>query len=215
MSVIGASALAQSDRPLADVMTHALGGNATGVVATIALLTTTNTSLLALTAASRLGYGMAAAGALPPAMSTVSKRTGAPTAGILGAALGAVAFALIGDLTFVASVTDFAVYAVFLAVNAAVIVLRRTAPDAARPFRIPGAIHGVPLIPIAGTLAALAMVPQLDARSLWLGSALLAAGLLAHELLDRTSNERSVPRSGRAEPPCRRRSREAHARTRS
>jgi amino acid transporter len=184
------------------VMAHVLGGNAEGVVAAIALLTTTNTSLLALTAASRLSYGMADAGALPAAVGRVSRRTGAPTAGILLAAIGAVAFALIGDLTFVAIVTDFAVYAVFLAVNAAVIVLRRTAPDAARPFRVPGSIRGVPVIPVAGSIAALAMVPQLEARSLWLGAALLVAGLLAHELLGRTSHSRAGGTTGPTSPPA-------------
>jgi APA family basic amino acid/polyamine antiporter len=194
VSVIGAPALAESNRPLADVMAHVLGGNAEGAVAAIALVTTTNTSLLALTAASRLTYGMADAGALPASARRVSRRTGAPTAGIVIAAVGAAAFALIGDLTFVASVTDFAVYAVFLAVNAAVIVLRRTAPDAARPFRIPGSIHGVPVIPIVGSIAALAMIPQLQARSLWLGAALLVSGLLAHAAL---SPDRAVIRRDR------------------
>jgi len=188
VSVLGAPALVGSNRPLADVMAHVLGGSAQGAVAAIALVTTTNTSLLALTAASRLTYGMADAGALPTAASRVSGRTGAPTVGILVAAIGAIAFALIGDLTFVASVTDFAVYAVFLAVNAAVVILRRTAPDAPRPFRIPGSIRGVPIIPIAGSIAALAMLPQLEARSLWLGAGLLVAGLLAYELLERTSS---------------------------
>lgn len=188
VSVIGAAALAESNRPLADVMAHVLGGNAQGAVAAIALLTTTNTSLLALTAASRLTYGMADAGALPTGVRRVSRRTGAPTAGILIAVVGAVSFALIGDLTFVASVTDFAVYAVFLAVNASVVVLRRTAPDVARPFRIPGSIRGVPVIPVAGSVAALAMVPQLEVRSLWLGAVLLVSGLLVHAALDRSSS---------------------------
>jgi APA family basic amino acid/polyamine antiporter len=202
VSVIGAGALADSNRPLADVMAHVLGGNAEGAVAAIALLTTTNTSLLALTAASRLTYGMADAGALPARVRRVSRRTGAPTAGILVAAVGAVAFALIGNLTFVASVSDFAVFAVFLAVNAAVIILRRTAPDARRPFRIPGSIRGIPVIPIAGSIAALAMVPQLEAGSLWLGAALLAAGLLAYQLLDRTSNSHAGGTIGPTAPPA-------------
>jgi APA family basic amino acid/polyamine antiporter len=202
ISVLGAPVLAESNRPLADVMAHVLGGNAEGVVAVIALLTTTNTSLLALTAASRLTYGMADGGALPPAARRVSRRTGAPTVGILVAAVGAIAFALLGDLTFVASVTDFAVYAVFLAVNAAVIILRRTAPDAIRPFRIPGAIRGIPVIPVAGSIAAFAMVPQLEGRSLWLGGALLAVGLLARELLDRTARHHAHGTIGPTSAPA-------------
>jgi APA family basic amino acid/polyamine antiporter len=202
ISVLGAPVLAESNRPLADVMAHVLGGNAEGVVAVIALLTTTNTSLLALTAASRLTYGMADGGALPRAARRVSRRTGAPTVGILVAAVGAIAFALLGDLTFVASVTDFAVYAVFLAVNAAVIILRRTAPDAIRPFRIPGAIRGIPVIPVAGSIAAFAMVPQLEGRSLWLGGALLAVGLLARELLDRTARHHADGTIGPTSAPA-------------
>src|SRR5688572_27770471 len=103
-------------------------------------------------------HGMADAKALPRAVARVSPRTGAPVVAVMVAATGATAFALVGDLTFIASVTDFAVYVVFLAVNAAVIVLRHRAPHADRPFRTPGAIHGIPVIPVAGSVAALAMV---------------------------------------------------------
>jgi APA family basic amino acid/polyamine antiporter len=183
VSVVGAPALAHSDRPWAEVVAHVLGGDAEGAVAAVALLTTINTSLLALTAASRLTYGMADAGALPAPLGRVSPRTGAPAAGILLAAAGAIVFALAGDLTFVASITDFAVYVVFLAVNSAVVILRRTRPDAARPFRVPGAIGGVPIVPIAGSIATLAMIPQLELASLGLGGALLAAGLVTYQLL--------------------------------
>jgi APA family basic amino acid/polyamine antiporter len=184
VSVIGAGVLADSKRPLADVMAHVLGGRAEGAVAAIALVTTVNTSLLALTATSRLTYGMAASDALPSAAGRVARRTGAPHVAIVVAATGAIVFALVGDLTFIASVTDFAVYAVFLAVNTAVVVLRRTAPDVPRPFRSPGAIRGVPVLPIAGSVAALAMVPQLPVRALWLGAALLVFGLGAFRFLD-------------------------------
>jgi hypothetical protein len=45
----------------------------------------------------------------------------------------------------------------------------------------------VPLVPIAGSIAALVMVPQLEPRSLWLGGVLLALGLLVHGVLDRSS----------------------------
>jgi amino acid permease-like protein len=57
VSVLGAEALVESPRPLADVMAHVLGDRGATVVAAIAVLTTTNTTLLALTAASRVMYG--------------------------------------------------------------------------------------------------------------------------------------------------------------
>ena len=184
VSVIGPDALASSTRPLADVMAHVLGGRAEAVVAAVALLTTTNTSLLALTAASRLTYGMATAGAIPGRAARVTARTGVPGTAVLAVTAGAVAFACIGKLTLIAGVTDFAVYVVFLAVNAAVVVLRRRAPDAARPFRTPGAVHGVPVVPVAASLAIVVMLPRLDAGSLWVGAALLLAGAAAYALFD-------------------------------
>jgi APA family basic amino acid/polyamine antiporter len=208
VSVVGADALAGSNRPLADVMAHVLGGDAEASVAIVALVTTTNTSLLALTAASRLAYGMADRGALPARLAAVSRRTRAPGAAIVAVSLGAMAFALVGDLTFVASVTDFAVYVVFLAVNWTVIVLRRRAPDHPRPFRTPGALRAVPVLPVAGLLATALMIPQLEPGSLLLGVALVAAGLTAYRFLDvradvgpelsaRAAADRGLRRSGR------------------
>lgn len=179
VSIIGASALADSSRPLSDVMAHVLGGRAESVTAVVALISTTNTSLLALTAGSRIIYGMADSGALPQRLAAVSPTRGAPSTAIVVAVLGAIAFAALGDLTLIASVTDFAVYIVFLAVNATVIVLRYQAPDQPRPFRIPGALGRLPLAPVAAFLAAGVMLPQLSGRALMLGVALVGVGALA------------------------------------
>jgi APA family basic amino acid/polyamine antiporter len=186
VSVIGATALAGSTRPLADVMAHVLGGHAEATVAVIALITTMNTSLLALTAASRLMYGMAETGALPRSLGRVSRGTGVPIVAIVVAVIGAMVFALIGDLTLIASVTDFAVYVVFLAVNVTVIKLRITDPEHARPFRIPLAVHGIPAVPVVAIVATIMMIPQLEVRSLLVGLAMLAAGLAVQPLLKRT-----------------------------
>ena len=78
VSVLGAAALAASPRPLADVMAHVLGRRGATVVAAIAVVTTTNTTLLALTAASRVLYGMARAGAMPRRFARVHARRGTP-----------------------------------------------------------------------------------------------------------------------------------------
>ena len=165
-------------------MAHVLGGRAERTLAAVALITTTNTSLLALTAASRLLYGMADTGALPKPVARIAPVTRAPLIAIAVAVVGAIAFTLFGDLTFIASVTDFAVYIVFLAVNASVIALRRRQPDADRPFRIPGSIHGVPVVPVIAIVAVLVMLPQLELGSLALGAGLLVAGLVAYRVLD-------------------------------
>jgi APA family basic amino acid/polyamine antiporter len=185
VSVIGPDELGRSSRPLTDVIAHVLQGRAEAVVAVIALVSTLNTSLLALTAASRLLYGMAAVGALPASLADVAPRTGVPRRAVLVAAAGAIGCCLLGPIALIAGVTDFAVYVVFLAVDATVVILRVRSPELARPFRVPGAIGRIPVVPVAGFAAAAVMLPQLEARSLALGGALLGAGLVVHLALGR------------------------------
>jgi basic amino acid/polyamine antiporter, APA family len=187
-SVLGAAGLANSSTPLADVMSEVLGGRAEGAVAAVALLSTVNTSLLAMTAGSRLLYGMADSGALPVWVARVSV-TGAPVVSLVLVAGGAVIFASIGDVGFVAGVTDVAVYVVFLAVNATLIRLRFSEATVPRPFRVPLSIGRLPLLPIAGLAGAGLMIPQLSPSSLLAGAALVGAGAVVHAALGRRGGE--------------------------
>lgn len=187
VSVIGASALGASDRPLADVLDHALGGRGADVLAVIALIATTNTTLLCLTATSRLQYGMASAGALPEPFMRLGTKRRAPYVGIGVSAVAAAGFVMFRDLTLVASVTDLAIYLVFIAVDLAVVILRFRLPDHPRPFRAPGAIRGVPVIPILGLLAVLVMLPALRWEALALGAGLCGIGVLVYLLLRRVA----------------------------
>ena len=60
VSVLGPEALASADQPLAAVMGVAVGDRSAALAAAIALIATTNTTLLMVTASSRLAFGMAA-----------------------------------------------------------------------------------------------------------------------------------------------------------
>lgn len=179
VSVLGAGPLAASTRPLADIMAHVLGDRGATVVAAIAVLTTTNTTLLALTAASRVMYGMATAAALPGAFSRVHRTRRTPIRAIATVAVVAAAFAAFGDFTFIAAVTDFAVYVVFLAVNATVIILRRTRPHLRRPFVVRGAVAGIPVLPVLGLGSVALMMTQLEPLVIAVGVAACGAGLVA------------------------------------
>lgn len=183
VSVLGAERLATSDRPLAAVLDHALGGGGGDVLAAVALLATTNTTLLCMTAASRLQFGMAQSGALPRVLGRLGARSRAPHAAIALSTVVAAACVLAGDLTLVASVTDFAVYLVFVAVNVAVVVLRVRRPELARPFRTPGAIGRVPVLPILGLLTVIVMLPSLRFTAVLLGTGLCGAGVLVDQVL--------------------------------
>lgn len=146
VSVLGAAGVATSERPLADVVEQVTGQGGVTAMVVVALLTTTNTTLLSVTAASRVAFGMAERASLPPVLARVSRR-GAPWTAILVVAAAGAAFVAVGDLTVIAGATDVAVYVVFLAVNA-VVVLRIRRPDAPRPFRVPGSLGRVPVVPV-------------------------------------------------------------------
>ena len=177
VSVLGAEALGASERPLADVVAVVAGNSAGNFVVMVALISTTNTTLLALTAASRLVYGMANANALPTRLGYVNRHTGAPVLAIVAVAIMAFGFVLAGRITLIASVTDFAVYLVFLAVNGTVIVLRWRQPGRPRPFRVPGPGQRVPLIAIFGILSVVVMLTQLNAEAILLGLGVAGAGV--------------------------------------
>lgn len=185
VSVLGAAKLGSSHQPLADVFAHAVGGLGGPALAVVALMATANTSLLCLTAASRLTYGMASQGALPGRLGAVSSRHHVPRAAIvLLAAVAALAIA-VGNLQLVASVTDFAVYLVFIAVDVTVIVLRFTMPDARRPFRVPLSVGRIPVVPVLGLAAVGLVIPRLEVKALLVGLAVCLLGLTTYWALTR------------------------------
>lgn len=178
VSVLGAEALGSSERPLADVLETAVGDTAGRLVAAIAVVSTTNTTLLALTAGSRMAFGMARDGALPRRLALVRGSGGAPVAAVIACSLAAAAFTLLGDLKDVAATTDVAIYLVFLATNATVILLRFKLPNAERPFRTPITIGRFPVVPVLAILATLLMMSQLDGVPLVSMAALGGIGML-------------------------------------
>ena len=196
VSVLGSEALGASPRPLADVFAHAIGDRSARVVAAIALIATTNTTLVALTAASRVLYAMSTTGQLPARLGQVTARTGVPAVALIVAALGAAGFALSGNLTLAASVTDATVYFIFLAVNGAVIVLRYRRPEARRPFRSPISVGRLPVLPVLGLGTIALMLPELTPRALVLGAGLAVLGLGASRVFPPRPDPRpeEVPR---------------------
>ncbi len=194
ISVLGPSALAESEQPLADVMGAAIGSRSADVVAVVAMMATTNTTLLAITASSRLQYGMADTGALPPAFGRISGRR-TPWVAVLLAVTIAAGFVSIGDLSLVASVTDFSVYLVFIAVNLTVILLRFWQPKRRRPFAIRGAIGRLPITPVLALATIAVLVPSLEPAAIVLGAAVAASGAAVY-----TAQKQFRPTITRAAP---------------
>jgi amino acid transporter len=181
VALVGAQALAASERPLALVLAHDWGAGAANLMSAIALAATTNTCLLLITTASRLLYGMAVAGAFPHALTQVGARTRAPQLAAVITFMCAAPLAQFGHIGLVAAATDFLVYVIFIVVNAAVISLRYRQPNTSRTFAAPR-LGGVPLTPILGLASVLLMLPFLEASAWLLGGAILAAGAGAWSL---------------------------------
>ncbi|MGP3690152.1 APC family permease [Streptomyces sp. IBSNAI002] len=131
--------------------------------------------LVTLFGQTRILFSMARDGLVPQVFSRVDRKrhTPAHNTWIVGAGVGLLAAFV--PLQQLADLTSLGTLIAFAAVAAAVLVLRRTAPEAPRPFRLP--LH--PLVPVlsAGSCLYLAwLLPGLtwSLFGLWL---LLAAGL--------------------------------------
>lgn len=176
VSVVGWEQLAASRAPFADVAAVALGPAAFTVISVIALFATANTALLMMMASSRIIYGMASSFSLPSLFARVHSRTRTPWTAIVAVALATLAFLFAGEIDFVANITNFTLFVTFVVINASVILLRYRAPDAPRPFRIPGAVGSLPVIPVVGIVSSLFLLIQLDSLVLLIGSVLVVLG---------------------------------------
>ncbi|HEU0114628.1 MAG TPA: APC family permease [Thermomicrobiales bacterium] len=180
VSVLGVAGVATSSRPIADVFAHVAGERGGQLLAAVALVATTNTALQTITASSRIVFGVAASGNLPGGLARIWKRTGAPLPAILVSALIAGAFVFGHDLRLVASVTDAALFVVFVIINVVVIALRVRQPDRERPFRSPGAIGRVPILPILAIGSTILLFSALERQAVLLAGGLAALGLLVY-----------------------------------
>ena len=194
VSVLGWQRLSQSSAPFGDIAFAVFGQNAFFILSVIALFATTNTVLLMLLAASRITYGMAQSGSIPSVLSRVSESRRAPWAAILSIMAITMVFVFLRDIGLVASVTNFTLFVTFAAINSALIILRYRSPDMARPFRVPGNIGSMPVIPLIGVFFNLFMLSQLSFEVIAIGIGLTVIG----GLLSLRKGEKEKKADGRA-----------------
>jgi amino acid transporter len=142
------AALASSDAPLALIYDRA-GGNP-DVLAFIAALAMVNGALVQLVMIPRVVYGLSNLNLLPPSVGAVSPRTHTPVrATVAGAVLiGILAVGL--ELGWLARLTSAVTMAIFIAVNAALISIKRQ-DGPTTTFQVPAGV------PVVGSVAATAM----------------------------------------------------------
>lgn len=173
--LIAPERIADSDAPLADAVRVA-GPAWPELLRVIALFATANTALVAQLTAARMLLALARDRELPAPLARISG--GVPRVATIVAAVAALLMLPLGETAILASVASMGALVGFTAVNVAVIALRRRAPELRRPFRVPGAIRGVPLLPAAGALSAVGLTFALDPVVFLVGAAVLGVAIL-------------------------------------
>ncbi|WP_422386122.1 APC family permease [Microcella alkaliphila] len=132
-----------------------------------------NGALLTMIMASRLAFGMAEQGLLPRVLGRVLPNRRTPWVAIVATTAVAMVLATIGTLEMLAETVVLLLLIVFIAVNIAVLVLRRDAVEH-RHFRVWTAI------PILGVGSCLLLLSQ-QSWQVWLaGGIMLAIGALLY-----------------------------------
>ncbi|KTT55282.1 amino acid permease [Pseudomonas oryzihabitans] len=164
--------LKTSGAPLMDVLGASGLGVPTRLFAVIALIAVANGTLLTLIMASRLAYGMARQGLLPPVLGWVLPRRRTPGVAILATTAVAIALSFTSTLDVLAETVVLLLLVVFISTNLAVLVLKRESVDHPH-FRV----HWIfPVLALAS--CALLVAQQGGATWLRAGLMLLVGGVL-------------------------------------
>lgn len=181
VSVLNWNVLGATSAPLADVAATVLGRDAFTILTFIALFATANTVLLILLATSRILYGMAAEESLPLTFSRIHPGRRTPWVAIVIVMITSMLFALIGEISIVAGITNFTVFTTFIVVNYSVIFLRFKKPEIERAFKIPVNIGEFPVLPVIGAALCAFMLTNLGLHALGCGLGLLITGYFVYK----------------------------------
>ncbi|MXM65910.1 amino acid permease [Streptomyces sp. HUCO-GS316] len=149
-----------------------------------AVLSIVSVTLVVLYGQSRILYTMGRDGMLPGAFHRVNPHTGTPVfATVVTAAFMAVLTAVF-PLDTLADLTSMGTLAAFSVVSLGVLILRRTAPDLERGFRVPG--H--PVVPVLSLLACGYLIYKLPLDTYLLFGGWLAVACVVYFLYSRRNS---------------------------
>lgn len=169
-AVVPTQQLADSDGPLLEVVKQGPLAVPTTLFSAIALFALFNGALINMIMASRLVYGMAEEGIVPPVLGTVSPQRRTPFTAMMFTTLIAAGLVLTGNLDALANTTVVLLLVVFTIVNVAVLVLRRDRVEHDH-FVAPT------FIPVLGAIVSAGMVTQHTAGIYLRAGILLAVGV--------------------------------------
>jgi basic amino acid/polyamine antiporter, APA family len=189
VSVLPFAELGASRQPLVDVVVRAAPGFPRAAFSFIALFAIVNTGLLNYIMGSRVVYGMARQGFVPRVLGRVHPTRRTPHIAILTLMVIVTALALSGDVGRLASATSALLLAVFIVVNAGLIVLQRRRDEPKGAFEIPM------LVPAAGIVVCAILLTFADPKAL-LTAGILLAGIALLYFVMRPKDVLAEPEDG-------------------
>ncbi|MGE3284946.1 MAG: amino acid permease [Pseudonocardia sp.] len=129
------------------------------VLAAGAVISIFSVTLVVIYGQTRILFAMGRDGMIPPAFHRVNPRTLTPVFSTIVVAVIVALLAGLLPIEFLAEMTSIGTLVAFLVVSIGVIVLRRTAPDLPRGFRVPG----YPVIPVLSILGCIWIIIDLRA----------------------------------------------------
>jgi basic amino acid/polyamine antiporter, APA family len=170
--------LALSGAPLATAL-NTVWPRLANVLSGVALFATANTVLVTVIAASRLTFSMARDGEIHGIFAGLLPRRQTPWVAAVLSLVMAAALLPIGSIKILAEMSSFAALVAFLTVNLALITLRYKHPHHVRPFRVPGAIGRMPVLPLAAVASIILLMIYFDWQIYLAGSIAVVLSAIA------------------------------------
>lgn len=194
LAALGPGGVAASSAVAGDAVTRLFGTTAGRVISLVIIVSMLGAANQNVLTAPRVYYTMAREGLFFRRLAVVDPRFGTPAAAIVASCAWAAVLAASGTFDQLLTYVVFVGW-IFYGLGAlSVIVLRRSRPDAPRPFRVPG----YPLTPILFVAAALALVLNTivsQPRNVAVGLAFVVLGVPAYYVWRARSRTAGVPRA--------------------
>jgi APA family basic amino acid/polyamine antiporter len=174
--VLGAPVLAATETPAAELARRVLGPWGADALSVLVIVSTFGFLNLALMTAPRVYFAMARDGLFFSSVARVSPKTHVPVAAIATQGVLAAVFALSNTYDRLVRYAVFADWIFFALAGVALLVFRRTRPDAPRPYKAPL----YPVLPVVFAAAGFGIVANMfvsDPQNALIGSAIIAAGV--------------------------------------
>ncbi|MGW5237446.1 amino acid permease [Monashia sp. NPDC004114] len=159
-----ATAFKDQEAGLSAILEQVTGATWPGtVLAAGAVVSIFSVTLVVLYGQTRILFAMSRDGMLPEVFHRVNPRTLTPVTNTIIVACVIALLAGLIPINFLAEMTSIGTLVAFLVVSIGVIVLRRTAPDLPRRFKVPG----YPVTPVLSVLGCLWIIKDLRAVTIW------------------------------------------------